>query len=66
MTNGQGMGEEDDAYRALGGVGNAPKSLHEQVKMWRERCVVLKTWMPNADWDALCRAHPPAAKWFDE
>jgi hypothetical protein len=50
------------AHRALGGVGDAPVTRDELVV----RLQVLRSWIHQVDWDALVRAHPPAAKWFDE
>ena len=50
------------SYQALGGIGEAPilkEELYDRVKM-------LRSWMHDTDWQALCRAHPPAIDWFDD
>lgn len=59
MNNRDGLGE---AYRALGGVGDPPADPKEL----RDRLQVLRSWIHEVDWQALVRAHPPAADWFDE
>lgn len=53
MTDGQGMGEDDGCLR--------------DILLEREcRLRILRQWVHQADWDALCRALPAAEDWFDE
>ncbi len=50
------------AYHAIGGVGEPPvlkEDLYERVQ-------ILRAWIHDVDWEALCRSHPPAKNWFND
>ena len=55
MTMDNGLDVPDDLIERLQG----------ELCNYKERCTVLRSWIHQVDWDALCRAQPDAKNWFN-
>ena len=56
----------NNAVKEVGKIGRALGKAQARSDEWKRRAKTCWIYMENRNFVALCRAHPEAAKWFEE